>query len=501
MRHPSSSTRPPLVFIPTYNERDNAQRLLTSLLELPQKLDILFLDDNSPDGTGELLDQLATVHPNVYVIHRRSKLGIGSAHYDGISWAYEHQYATLITMDCDFTHRPECINVALQMPEVVDCVIGSRYMKTNSLPGWNLLRRTLTYSGHLMTRIVLGMKYDATGAFRLYRLDRIPRGAFQLVNSKGYSFFFESLYVLVVNGYTIGEFPISLPARTYGHSKMDLREALKSVKLLLSIFLVSKFNPEKYQLDEPLPLELVDSTKQDTQGWEDYWANSKPAGRHLYDAVATCYRKLIIKPSLTYFVKKYFASGAEVLHAGCGSGQVDTSIRDYISITGLDISVNALRFYRKTNRNFCRLLHGSILDIPLPDGSIDGIYNLGVMEHFTPPEIQQILTEFFRVLKPGGRIVLFWPPEFGVSVLFFKALKWFSATVLRKPDVKFHPDEISRVQSKAQVQRMITDAKFSLLEYYFGPKDCFTQAVVVAEKPYEAEKAAKFTQPLAVLGL
>ena len=103
---------------------------------------------------------------------------------------------------------------------------------------------------------------------------------------------------------------------------------------------------------------------------------------------------------------------------------MDADIRHHVSITGLDISVNALRLYRKVNRGHGRALHGSIFEIPLPDGAVDGVYNLGVMEHFTEDEIGRILREFHRVLRRRGRVLVFWPPEFGLSVLFFKGLGW-----------------------------------------------------------------------------
>ena len=143
--------------------------------------------------------------------------------------------------------------------------------------------------------------------------------------------------------------------------------------------------------------------------------------------------------------------------------------------------MNALRLYLRVNKGHCKVLHGSIFDIPRPDGSVEGIYNLGVMEHFTEEEIQKILREFRRVLKKDGRVVLFWPPEFGLSVLFFKAL----TVVFRlfgKANVKFHPDEITRVRSRAHAYGILEQAGFKVVEYSFGPRDLFTYAVIAAEK-------------------
>jgi len=231
-----------LIFIATYNEAENVEALFHQIHDLGLNADLLFLDDNSPDGTGMIVDAIAASHSNVHTMHRSGKQGIGSAHLDGIRWAYEHGYKVLVTMDCDFTHSPDRIVDFLSHAETHDIVLGSRYMQKGSLRTWNLLRKTLTHVGHLLTTTLLGMPYDATGAFRLYRLDRIPMGVFGLVESKSYSFFFESLYVCWLNGARIHEIPIELPARTYGHSKMALRDALRSTTLLMHLFVKTRLN-------------------------------------------------------------------------------------------------------------------------------------------------------------------------------------------------------------------------------------------------------------------
>jgi ubiquinone/menaquinone biosynthesis C-methylase UbiE len=305
---------------------------------------------------------------------------------------------------------------------------------------------------------------------------------FRLVSSSGYSFFFESLYLLYLNGFAIGEMPISLPPRTYGHSKMTGSEVKRSVGLLFSLYAATALNKEKLLISDDISPESIDASACDNQGWDEYWTNHEQGGRILYDIIAAFYRKMIIKQTLNHFIRKSFKPGHKVLHAGCGSGQVDTDISKYISITGLDISLSALKFYRKVNPQNA-ILHGSIFDIPLPSQSIDGIYNLGVMEHFTEDEIVSILREFRRVLKPNGRAVIFWPPEFGVSVVFLKGVKWYLQNILGKKNVKIHPDEITRVQSKKHVVGLLENAGFSVEGYYFGLRDFFTYSVIIVEKP------------------
>jgi dolichol-phosphate mannosyltransferase len=229
-----------LILIPTYNEKENVERLSREILALKlANTDVLFIDDNSPDGTGKLLNNISKKNKKIKVIHRPAKNGIGSAHLYGINWAYKHGYSDLVTMDSDFTHSPLDIYKIIKASNDYDVVVGSRYLKNKSIIGWSFRRRVLTKLGHFITKILLNLKYDASNAFRLYRLDRIPRKVFSLVTSKSYSFFLESLYILNINGLKIGEIPIKLPARIYGQSKMALKDVLKSVNLILSLYITS----------------------------------------------------------------------------------------------------------------------------------------------------------------------------------------------------------------------------------------------------------------------
>jgi len=238
-----------LVFIPTYNEIHNVTKIYELIRELNDDFSILFLDDNSPDGTGALIDNLCEKDPRVFVIHRRGKLGVGSAHLDGINWAYNNGFKTLITMDCDLTHSPEHIPLFLEKSENCEVVIGSRYMNKDSLATWNLFRKTLTHTGHLLTRIFLGMSYDASGAFRLYKLEKIPKEFFALTRSISYSFFFESLFILHFNSFLIKEIPIDLPSRTYGNSKMSLFDMWTSIKHLFMIYFRKRFRKESLSIN------------------------------------------------------------------------------------------------------------------------------------------------------------------------------------------------------------------------------------------------------------
>jgi len=242
------STEKTLIFTPTYNERENIMPMFLAIKGLGLKADILFLDDNSPDGTGEVMEQIKSQNPGVFVIHRTGKLGIGSAHKEGIRWAYEKGYDRLLTMDADFTHSPEYIPAILNLLKDNDVSIGSRYLMKDSLKNWNLLRKTLTWTAHVLTTHLLKLRYDSTGAFRGYNLKTLPHAVFLKVESNSYSFFFESLHLLNFNGFKIVEFPVSLPTRAAGSSKMTVVDALKSVYFLLNMCFKTYFQNSKIRV-------------------------------------------------------------------------------------------------------------------------------------------------------------------------------------------------------------------------------------------------------------
>jgi ubiquinone/menaquinone biosynthesis C-methylase UbiE len=225
----------------------------------------------------------------------------------------------------------------------------------------------------------------------------------------------------------------------------------------------------------------MDKEKIIEQDWDIYWAAKNKKASAVYDFLAGIYRRLIVKNILNYFVFKYFPKGARVIHAGCGSGQVDVDIAKHIDITALDISKNALIIYRQVHGDKCKTVQGNIFSMPFPDETFDGVYNLGVLEHFTPDEIHQILVECKRILKHKGRIIILWPPTFGFTVFVLDSAHFILNRIF-KMNVKLHPDEITRCKSKKFAVETFTNAGFNVIKYYFGIRDLFTQAVIVAEK-------------------
>lgn len=214
--------------------------------------------------------------------------------------------------------------------------------------------------------------------------------------------------------------------------------------------------------------------------WDEYWAKAPKTHNQVYDRIAVFYRKYIIKPYLKRFFSRYFLGKPAILHAGCGGGQVEEGIIDPASVIGLDISSNALSLYKK-NHPGSNLILGDIMTTGFRDESFEGIYNLGVMEHFREDEIQRILSEFRRVLKKKGVIILFWPPRYGVTVIFLKGVHFFYNSVLGK-NIRLHPTEPGLIRSKRHVETMVNKAGFRMLSYDFGMGDLFTYAVVIIEK-------------------
>lgn len=212
--------------------------------------------------------------------------------------------------------------------------------------------------------------------------------------------------------------------------------------------------------------------------WDNYWIGKRgKAG--WYDSVAKIYRKLIIRRALNHFIQKEFRQNSKLLHTGCGTGQVDTDISTKFQITGLDISKEALRLYKKTNGKKASVVQGDVMKMPVSPSSYDGVYNLGLMEHFSKEENEKILKEFRRILGANGKIVLFWPPVFGISVIFLNFLHFILNKILRR-NIRLHPEEVSLIRSKTQVNKLLRKSGFKMTQFYFGPKDFFTHCIIVA---------------------
>ncbi len=224
-----------LVFIPTYNERGNVKPLYQELKKAFSGIDILFCDDNSPDGTGDIIDELIKTDHCLKVMHRPGKMGLGTATIAGFKFAREHGYEYLITMDADFTHHPSYVPNLIAQKDKADIVIGSRYISGGKMQGWNAIRLPLTYFWRSMIKYGLGMPYDSTGAFRLYKVSILKPEIYNKLTSQGFSFGLEALYRFKQNGAGITEIPILAQQRTEGKSKLTVKIMSEFAKKYLSL--------------------------------------------------------------------------------------------------------------------------------------------------------------------------------------------------------------------------------------------------------------------------
>ena len=475
-----------LIFTPTYNEAENIRSLIEQLLNVGLPADILVVDDNSPDGTGDIVAEMMRNHPNLKLLSREGKQGIGSAHLAALRYAKAQGYRLSVSLDADYSHKPEDIPRLLELQDTYDIVVGSRFQRESSLREWNLLRRFLTHLGHFLTQALLRLPYDASGGLRLYRLDRIPLALFERIESRDYEFFFESLTLLHMTGFKIGELPVDLPARTYGHSKMEIGHMVRGLfhlfRLAGKLALTRHRSRDKKKQTESSDPEVMRDM------WDKYWdSKERKVERTAYDIIASFYRNHLIKPTLNYFIRRTFAPQAELLHAGCGGGEVDTDIVRYAKVTAVDISPNALAKYRANHGARVECMVMDIFHLSNMQRRFDGLYNLGVMEHFEEEQLRQILAEFNRTLKPGGRLVLFWPPVYGLSVIALRIIHFVLNRMLRR-NIQLHPPEPSKVRSRRQIRKLLDESGFELQSFSFGIRDAFTYAVIVAAKPVIAPR-------------
>jgi dolichol-phosphate mannosyltransferase len=219
-----------LVVVPTYNERENLSPLAQRLLALPAPVDLLVVDDNSPDGTGKLADELAAEHPSIQVLHRSEKNGLGRAYIAGFKRALEREYEFIFQMDGDFSHNPDDIPTILEAAREADLVIGSRYINGIRIINWPLSRLMLSKSAAKYVQVITGMPFsDPTGGYKCFRRRALQAIKLDEVRSNGYSFQIEMTHILWRQGMKIVEVPIIFTDRFQGRSKMSkaiVREAL-----------------------------------------------------------------------------------------------------------------------------------------------------------------------------------------------------------------------------------------------------------------------------------
>ena len=214
-----------IVIIPTYNEAENISPLIERILNLEASVDVLVVDDHSPDGTGEVVDNIAANDPRIQVIHRQAKLGLGTAYTAGFMSALEQGYDRIITMDADFSHNPRYIPTLLKLTDEYDLAIGSRYVPGGGVRLWGLHRRLLSRGANLFARSILGLHaHDCTAGFRCYRASVLEAVNPNSIKADGYSYLLEMLWRVQRAGFSVVETPIVFTDRRRGASKISQKE-------------------------------------------------------------------------------------------------------------------------------------------------------------------------------------------------------------------------------------------------------------------------------------
>jgi len=228
---PARPGLPTVVILPTFNERGTIGELVAELLRVSDAIEVLVVDDNSPDGTGAIADRMSRENPRVGVIHRARKLGLGSAYVEGFRHALARGASHVVTMDADFSHHPQHLNAVVAATKSCDIGIGSRYVPGGGVAAdWGWHRRLLSRGANAVTRFALGLEIkDCTSGFRCYRRAALESIDWSRIRSSGYSFLVETLYVARARGFSFGEVPILFENRSRGRSKIGLGEVFKAI--------------------------------------------------------------------------------------------------------------------------------------------------------------------------------------------------------------------------------------------------------------------------------
>ena len=225
-----------LVCLPTYDERENLEPITRAILDATPEVDVLVIDDSSPDGTGELADRLAAAEPRVHVLHRAAKQGLGKAYLAGFAWALQRGYPLVLEMDADFSHNPRYLPHMLELAREADLVLGSRNVKGGGTVNWGLGRKALSRGGSFYARTILGLRErDLTGGFKCFRREVLEAIDLGSVECSGYAFQIELTFRAVKKGFRVVELPIVFEDRRVGQSKMSRRIVLEAVSKVWSI--------------------------------------------------------------------------------------------------------------------------------------------------------------------------------------------------------------------------------------------------------------------------
>jgi len=231
-----------LIIIPTYNEKENIEDITGAVLALPHDFEVLIVDDNSPDGTGDIANRLSENDPRIHVLHRAEKQGLGPAYIAGFRWGLSREYDLFFEMDADFSHRPDYLNDFMEAIKDTDLVLGSRYISGVNVINWPLGRLLISYFANRYSQVVTGLPVrDATGGFKCFRRKVLESIDLDKVKSTGYAFQIEMTMRAAARGFTVREIPIVFYDRSKGTSKMSFGIAREAAYMVWKLRILKLF--------------------------------------------------------------------------------------------------------------------------------------------------------------------------------------------------------------------------------------------------------------------
>lgn len=234
-----------LVIIPTYNESQNAEKIITEVLAQTDMVQVLIVDDNSPDGTADIVKNMMASNPRIHLLQRERKLGLGTAYVAGFKYAIAHGFDFIFEMDADFSHNPKEVPIMLGKMDECDVLIGSRYIKGVNVVNWPMKRLILSYSANIYTRIITGMPvHDATAGFKCYKRKVLETIDLDAIRSNGYAFQIETNFMAWRKGFIIKEMPIVFVDRRVGVSKMNKKIVYEAAFMVWKLKLQSLFKKD-----------------------------------------------------------------------------------------------------------------------------------------------------------------------------------------------------------------------------------------------------------------
>jgi len=231
-----------LVISPTYNEKNNIAELISLISKIKYSLDILIIDDNSPDGTADIVKKIKKKNDNIYIIERKYKMGLGTAYCAGFQWAIEREYDIIIQMDADLSHNPSDIPRLIDETNKHDLIIGSRYIKGVNVVNWPIRRLLLSYFANTYARLFIGLKInDLTGGYKCFKREVLCAIELENIKSQGYSFQIEINFLAWIKGFKIKEIPIVFTDRTIGESKMNRGIVIEAILMVPKLLIRKLF--------------------------------------------------------------------------------------------------------------------------------------------------------------------------------------------------------------------------------------------------------------------